>query len=110
MEKALLQTLDEIEAEMQRLGYWHPSPPDLQAEIDGGTLRSYLDAPSFELWLQAVFLPHAREAVTTHNLPADSQVGRMALRQYDYHASVPEARDLVRRLHEFDDLVRQCRR
>ena len=55
--------LDAIEAEMKKIGYWSANPPDLQAEIKVGRLRSYLDALSFELWLQCVFLPNAREAV-----------------------------------------------
>jgi uncharacterized protein YqcC (DUF446 family) len=72
--------------------------------------RSYLDAPSFELWLQALFLPNARHAVQTDTLPADSDVGGMAMRQYDYHSSIPEAHGLMKLLYEFDDLVRHHKR
>ena len=110
MSSALSQKLDEIEAEMKRIGYWHASPPDLQAQAARGELRSYLDAPSFELWLQALFLPNARHSVQTDALPSDSQVGLMATRQYDYHSVVPEAHGLMKLLYEFDDLVRRRKR
>lgn len=103
----LSRKLDEVEAEMRRIGYWHPDPPDLVAQVDRGELHSYLDAPTFELWLQALFLPNARHAVATNTLPTDSQVGDIAMRQYDYHSFVPEAQDLLRLLREFDDLVRE---
>jgi uncharacterized protein YqcC (DUF446 family) len=106
MISALSQKLDEIEAEMKRIGYWSESPPDLQAQADRGELRSYLDAPSFESWLQALFLPNARHSVETNTLPPDSQVGLMAMRQYDYHSVVAEAHGLMNLLYEFDDLVR----
>ena len=107
MNSELSQKLDQVEAEMKRIGYWQANPPDLQAKIASGELRSYLDAPSFELWLQSIFLPNARRAVQTDTLPSDSQVGLMAMRQYDYHSSVPEAHGLMRLLYEFDDLIRR---
>jgi uncharacterized protein YqcC (DUF446 family) len=106
MNSALSQKLDEIEAEMKRIGCWHANPPDLQAKAARGELRSYLDAPSFELWLQGLFLPNARHAAQTQTLPSDSQVGLIAMRQYDYHSVVPEAHGLMKLLYEFDDLVR----
>lgn len=110
MSSPLLQKLDEIEAEMRRIGYWHETPPDLQVMAARGELRSYLDAPSFELWLQTIFLPNARRAVQTNSLPADSRVGLMAMRQYDYHSSIPEAHGLMKLLYEFDELVRRHKR
>jgi uncharacterized protein YqcC (DUF446 family) len=106
MNSPLSGKLDQIEAEMKRIRYWQENPPDLRARYLSGELRTYLDAPSFELWLQTVFLANAREAVLTDTLPADSQVGMMAMRHYDYHTSVPEAHGLMRLLFEFDDLVR----
>jgi len=101
----LLQKLDEIEAEMKRIGYWVATPPDWQTQSKPNEIRSYLDAPSFELWLQTFFLPHARQAIHTNTVPADSQVGRIAMRQYDYHSVVAEAHRLMQLLNEFDDLV-----
>jgi uncharacterized protein YqcC (DUF446 family) len=106
----LTQKLDQIEAEMKRIGYWKGSPPDLQANVAHGEMHSYVDAPSFESWLQMVFIPNARRAIETDKLPADSQVGLMAMRQYDYHSSIPEAHGLMKLLSEFDDIVRRYNR
>lgn len=102
---ALLSKLDEVESEMKPIGYWSDNPPDLQPAIARGEIKSYLDAPSFELWLQTVFLPNARKAVAENNLPRQSQVGLMALRQYDYHSSILKAHRLMNLLFEFDKLV-----
>ena len=110
MADALELKLDEIEAEMKKIGFWQENPPDLQAAFASGKMRSYLDAPSFELWLQCIFLPNARRAVRTGTLPKDSQVGVMAMRQYDYHSVVPEAERLVSLLHEFDGMVKKATR
>ncbi len=97
--------LDDIEAEMKRIGYWKGDPPDLLAEYQAGRMRSFLDAPTFELWLQCVFLPNARAAAAARNLPSGSQVGLMAQRQYDYHSHIPEAQPLLNLLHRFDAIV-----
>lgn len=105
--RALEEKLDEIEAEMKRIGCWDENLPDLLELVARGEIRSYLDAPSFESWLQGVFLPNARRAVAEDALPRDSQVGEMARRQYDYHSVVPEAFDLMRLLREFDELIRR---
>jgi uncharacterized protein YqcC (DUF446 family) len=101
-------TLDEIETEMRRIGYWHSDPPDLLARCVSGEIRSYLDAPSFELWLQCVFLPNARQMLRDDRLPPSSSVGVMAMRQYDYHSHVEEAQTLLQLLNRFDaELNRQ---
>jgi uncharacterized protein YqcC (DUF446 family) len=101
----LARQLDAVEAELRRLGYWIADPPDLRARYESGELQTYLDAPTFELWLQQVFLPNARESVEDADLPEESQVGLMARRHYDYHSHVPEAQRLLELLDEFDDLV-----
>lgn len=103
--QAVLEQLDEIEREMRRIGYWDENPPDLQAKVEAGEIRSFLDAPSFELWLQCLFLPNARAAARKGALPERSDVGTMALRQYDYHSHVPEAQMLRRLLSDFDRIV-----
>jgi uncharacterized protein YqcC (DUF446 family) len=108
--KALAEKLDQIEAQMRRIGYWADTPPNLLADYDNGTRRTYLDAPSFELWLQCVFLARAREALRTGALPPQSTVGSMAMRQYDYHSVVPEAQTLLQLLNEFDQLINQRNR
>ena len=102
---AIAQQLDAIEAEMKAIGFWTDDAPDLRDEVASGKITSYLDAPGFELWLQTIFLPNAREAVKTNQFPATSQVGLMAMRQYDYHSFVQEAQNLLGLLYEFDRLV-----
>lgn len=97
--------LDQIQAEMKKIGLWTQDPPDLQAEVEAGKITSYLDAPSFELWLQCLFLPNARQAAAENDFPSQSEVGQMARRQYDYQSHVSAAQDLLRLLNEFDDIV-----
>jgi uncharacterized protein YqcC (DUF446 family) len=97
---AILAKLDEVEAEMKSIGFWADNPKE---NVDG-KIKNYLDASSFELWLQTVFLPNARVACKTGNFPNQSQVGLMALRQYDYHSSVPKAHRLMNLLSQFDKL------
>ena len=103
--EAALAKLDAIEAEMRRIGYWTANPPDLRAEVSAGRIKSFLDAPSFELWLQCIFLPNARDAARENSFPDRSQVGLIAMRQYDYHSHVPEAQGLLGLLSEFDEIV-----
>lgn len=100
-----LAQLDAIEAELRRIGYWQENPPDLMEQFRSGAMRSYLDAPTFELWLQCVFLPNARKAALDDAFPSRSQVGQMAQRQYNYHSDVPEAFDLLALLHDFDRII-----
>lgn len=109
MSVEVLKKLDEIEAEMRRIGYWSDSP-DLVASIRGGKFRSYLDAPSLELWLQALFLPHARAAAREGRLPAYSQAGAIARRHYEHHSAVPEAAKLLTLIEDFDRLCLEASR
>lgn len=91
-----LQKLDEIEAEMKRIGFWDENPPSFQWSWD----------LTFELWLQLVYLPNARRAIKAGILQADSRpVGPMARKQYYENSTVPEAHGLTRLLQEFDDLI-----
>lgn len=92
------EKLDQIEAEMKRIEYWNPNPPALKN-------TDFLAAPSFELWLQSVFIPNARKAVKDEQYIDKSEVGLMAMRQYDYHSYVPEAQNLLKLLFEFDKIM-----
>lgn len=105
--EAARQALERIEAEMKRIGFWSENPPPLLEMANRGELRTYLDAPSFEQWLQCVFLARAREAVRNDTLPSSSSVAEMARRQYDYQSHVPEAQPLLQLLRAFDLLVDQ---
>lgn len=96
--KKILSTLEKIEFEMKKIGVWDELPLKFSAE-------NYLAAPSFELWLQCVFLPNARRAAQTGEYPSGSQVGLMAMREYGYHGCVEEAHNLIGLLHDFDELV-----
>ena len=104
-QKRLFGQLDRIELEMKRIGYWSEVPSDLLEKFRNGTLCAFTDAPSFESWLQHVFLVNARAAVRENKIPSQSQVGLMAMRQYDYHSSIPEAHPLMNLLSEFDAIV-----
>lgn len=97
-DKRVLAKLDEIEAELKRIKFWSDDP--VKSEV-----ANYIEAPSFEWWLQCVFLPSARAAVKSGKCPSRSQVGLMALRQYDYHGFVEEAQPLLRLLNQFDQII-----
>jgi uncharacterized protein YqcC (DUF446 family) len=97
-DKLVMAAIDEIEAEMRTIGYWNDNPPTAQ-------VGNYLEAPSFELWLQCVFIPNVRKAAKSGEYPNGSHVGLMAMRQYDYHSYVEEAQNLLGLLHKFDNLV-----
>ena len=97
--------LDLIESEMKRIGFWSADAPDLQAKFATGEMKSFIDAPSFELWLQQVFIPNARDGVARDELPMEIQVGLAALHQYEYHSCVPAAQKLLSLLNDFDDMV-----
>ncbi len=100
-------TLERIEAEMRRIGFWSDNPPPLLEMANRGELRTYLDAPSFEQWLQCVFLARAHKAIKNDAMPTSSSVAEMARRQYDDHSHVPEAQPLLELLRAFDLLVDQ---
>ncbi|MBD3638476.1 MAG: hypothetical protein HUJ25_14080 [Crocinitomicaceae bacterium] len=85
---------------MKQINFWDDSAKAIEVE-------HYTKAPSFELWLQCVFIPNARKAVQTGEFPKKSQVGLMAFRQYDYHSPVPEAKNLMTLLYKFDKAVNQ---
>lgn len=104
----ILTQIDLIEAEMKRIGYWSANPPDLLAAAERGELKSYLDAPTFELWLQALFIPRARKAAQEDMLPSNSMVREMARRQYDYMSVDYNAENLLKLLQRFDEMVIQA--
>ena len=109
MTSKALEKLDEIEAEMKRIGYWSDALA-MQAETCAGRFGSYLDAPSFKIWVQTLFLPNARAAALEGDLPARSQAGEIVRRQYADDAAAPEARRLLAMIHEFDDLCLKASR
>jgi len=97
-DEQVLSKLDEIETEMKKIGFWSGNPPFFE-------VTSYMEAPSFELWLQCVFIPNAREAAGRGEYPEKSQVGLMAMKQYNYHTFLEEAQKLLCLLNQFDKII-----
>lgn len=90
--------LDEIEAEMRKCGINIPGntePQEVRSAFGGAEM-------AFAQWLAAVFLPAARRAVATKDLPTVSQVGVAAMRNFDGYE---EMGDLVSLLSQFDHAV-----
>jgi uncharacterized protein YqcC (DUF446 family) len=104
--------LDAIEAEMKRIDYWQVEPPaQLLERLKAGETLSFTGSGiSFEQYLQLVFLPNARRRVSDDNLPASSNMGVIAMRQYDYHSYVEEAQPLLSLFRELDRLINGARR
>jgi uncharacterized protein YqcC (DUF446 family) len=107
----LVRKLDEIEAEMRRIGYWQAEPPaELLAKAAAGEI-GYLDPGfSFEQCLQPVFLPAARPRLEDKDLPRESNVGamrcgnttitRMSRRPRDCSPSSPSSTSWSRRCRD----------
>ncbi len=102
----LLGKLDEIEAELKTIGYWDDGldSEGLREKFDKREIGSWLDI-RFSLYLQAIFLPQAREAVRDADLPRESFVSVRAAREYEFWSEIPEAQRLTELLSQFDDLV-----
>ncbi len=92
--------LDEIEAELRRLGWWEiPEPPP---EAFRFRQAFALDTMAFQQWLRFVFAPRVRELVAGEaEMPTSSMVAAQAARELDGH---PDAGRLFDLLIEFDQL------
>ncbi len=95
--------LEEIEAEMHRIGYWKKG--ELDFDLSECQEAFCADKLVFSGWLQYVFLPAVRGALETNNLPAESMVGAQAMREYNYMSIVEEALPLANLLTEFDSII-----
>lgn len=74
--------LDEVEAEMQRVGLWQDGP--LDPAVLGFRQPFGADTMTFPQWLQFVFLPRARAVLEGEELlPTDSALGARAVREFD---------------------------
>ena len=97
-EHTLPKLLDSIEAELRRLGYLQlPAVP-----VGPVTSAFGYNQMAFEQWLGQVFLPNARAAVASGELPASSQVAVAAYRNFD---GFGEAENLVALLGRFDAAI-----
>jgi len=97
--QAVLSKLDQIEAEMQRVGLWQDEP--LDPEQYDFRAAFAMDTMSFAQWLQFIFVPNVRSAAAVNKFPSTSSVGAQAVREFD---SVTEASQLITLLSEFDAL------
>lgn len=95
----VLRYADLIEGEMRRAGYWQNEP--LRPEQMEFTQAFAMDTMSFAQWLQFVFLPRVREAAAANQFPSSSDVGAIAVREFD---GAPNAGRLTALLCEFDAL------
>jgi uncharacterized protein YqcC (DUF446 family) len=92
--------LDAIEAELRNLGYLtgEVGEPERVSSAFG------MNEMPFAHWVARVFLPAARERIAEKDLPAESQVGIAAIRNFD---GCEEAAELTSLLCEFDHAVEQ---
>ena len=98
-QKTVLSKLEQIQAEMLRIGMWEeiplePEQYDFRAAFAGDTM-------TFAQWLQFIFIPNVKGAAASGKFPASSQVGVRASREFD---GMNEASGLVTLLNEFDAL------
>lgn len=93
--------LDKIEAELKQIGYWQSTPLPKEKFNNMGAFG--MNTMAFSQWLQFVFLPQARKAVSgEREFPASSDVSVQAIREFDGDSN---AGDLVSLLCEFDAVI-----
>lgn len=95
------EAIDEIEAELKRLGWWQEQrPPE---EMFDFKMAFGMDTMPFSTWLQFVLIPRVKDIIESHGeFPTSSSVGVHAVREFD---GVYEADDLIRMLVAFDNLI-----
>ena len=98
---AAAELLDKIEAELKQAGYWQSTPLSEDKFNNMGAFG--MNTMTFSQWLQFVFLPQARKAVSgEREFPSKSNVSAQAIREFD---GDPGAETLVSLLCEFDAVV-----
>src|SRR5258708_31048148 len=98
---AAAELLEKIEAELKQIGYWQSAPlPEEKFENMGAF---GMNTMAFSQWLQFVFIPEARKAVSgEREFPSESNVSVQAIREFD---GDPNVGNLVSLLCEFDAVV-----
>jgi uncharacterized protein YqcC (DUF446 family) len=100
----LTQKIDQIEQELRRMDWW--SETALPEEAFQSSTAFFADTMTYHQWVQFVFMERVRHVIEHRgNLPANSQVGLKAAREWEHFGVVPEAAGLVRLLQEFDAIV-----
>lgn len=94
------EKLDEIEAELRRIGFWQETTPNQEQMNFAAPFGR--DTLTFSQWLQFVFLPLSREMLDQYEtLPRASDVSTVAETQY---RDQEETAELLKLLREFDAL------
>jgi uncharacterized protein YqcC (DUF446 family) len=100
--RRLGEIANEIEAELERLGWWMADPPSEEEVVAGGAFG--MNAVAFPTWLQVVFVRRLRQAAAGElDIPSSSSVSTFATREFDgYPEDVDRLMDL---LFEVDRIV-----
>lgn len=99
----VVSKIDEIEAEMRRMGVWQSRP--LTPEQMDFKQPFGMDLLTLEQWLQFIFIPRVREIVATRGeFPSGSQVADHAFREWVMWGSRDDAEPLIQLLRQFDSL------
>ena len=100
---ALAPHIDDLEAELRRIGRWQATPPP--PERMNFTQAFGMDTLAFTEWLQWVFVPAARSMLAGERpLPESSMVGVHSWREFD---GDDEARMLCSILTRVDTAVNE---
>jgi uncharacterized protein YqcC (DUF446 family) len=95
--------IDEIEAEMRRMGMWQNEP--LTPEQLDFKKPFGMDLLTLEQWLQFIFIPRVKEIIATQGkFPSGSQVADHAFREWVMWGSRQDVDPLIKLLREFDAL------
>lgn len=95
--------LNEIEADLKKLGFWSSEEMD-PAIIQSAKAAFGMDVMPFTAWLQFVLLPNARRILATdQDWPQGSMVAVQATRELDG----VEAEELLDHLRKFDALFNE---
>jgi uncharacterized protein YqcC (DUF446 family) len=99
---AVAEQLLLIERELRLLGWWEMQPPSAQALSSQEPFC--VDTLAFEQWLQWIFLPRMKQMLEAGAaLPSVSGIQPMAEQVYGGQAK--KARELIKLLGEFDQLI-----
>jgi len=98
------EKIDEIVAEMQRLGVWQGEPPPPEKMRFSKAFA--MDTLSFEQWLQFVLVPRVRGIIDERGeFPEESSLGDKANREYLMWGGDPGFERMVELLFELDSLI-----
>jgi uncharacterized protein YqcC (DUF446 family) len=93
--------VDEIEAEMRRVGVWQAGPPPAERMEFRSAFAA--DTLAFEQWLQFVLVPRVRGIVAARGqFPSGSEVADQAFREWKMYGERDDVDRLIELLREFD--------